>query len=98
MPVRTKNPAERAVVTDLESQGYTVLKNGWPDFLAFKGKSVRFIEVKPHRGRELTPRQQKMAQALALIGLSVELLAPTRKGAETAQAMLDSEARNSGEG
>ena len=76
MPVRTKNPAESAVVRDLESQGYTVLKNGWPDFLAFRGTEVRLIEVKPHNHRRLSPRQQRMAEALALVGLTVELLAP----------------------
>jgi hypothetical protein len=76
MPLRTKNPAEQHVVDDLESQGYTVLKNGWPDFLAFKGTEVRLIEVKPHGRRHLSPRQKRMANALALTGLKVELVAP----------------------
>ncbi len=50
--VRTLNPAEIAVVQHLEAQGYTVVKKGWPDFLAWRDREVRFIEVKTSpRGR-----------------------------------------------
>lgn len=76
MPVRTKNAAEIAVCDHLEAEGYTVLKNGWPDFLAYRDGEVRFIEVKPHSGRRLSPRQQTMASALRPLGVTVEMMTP----------------------
>lgn len=73
--IRTRNPAEVAVATRLVNEGYTILKNGWPDFLAFDDHGVRFIEVKPTCRSNLSYRQRKMAGVLSRLGISVELVA-----------------------
>lgn len=79
--IRTKNPSELKVIRDLEKEGYEVLKRGWPDFIAFKGSTVRFIEVKrltTSRGKlsrsELKPDQIKVADILKQFGITVELV------------------------
>jgi hypothetical protein len=72
--LRTKNPHEVRVIKELQDEGYTILKNGWPDFLAVRGKEARLVEVKqPDSGAGLSPRQQRMAEALAVLGLKVEV-------------------------
>lgn len=54
-------PSEAMVRARLEKEGYYVLRNGWPDFVAIKGCDIRFIEVKT-RGCKRTPNQAKMNQ------------------------------------
>lgn len=78
---RTKNPSERKVIGDLERDGYEVLKRGWPDLIAVKGDTVRFIEVKrltTKRGQlckqNLKPDQMKVAEILRRFGINVELM------------------------
>ena len=78
---RTNNRSERAVIEDLESQGYTVVKRGWPDLLAAHGDLVRFIEVKPRTRKDgtlstasLKPQQVMVAEILSRIGIEVELI------------------------
>ncbi len=73
--VRTSNICEIEVASSLEDQGYEVLKNGWPDFVAinWKTKEVRFIEVKP-LSKKLKPRQLKMKKVFNLLGLNYETL------------------------
>lgn len=74
---RTSNDAEVAVVSDLETNGWTVYKSGWPDLLAVKDGIVRLIEVKPHSGCNLSRRQRNMAEALQThLGVTVELVTP----------------------
>jgi hypothetical protein len=71
--VRTANKHEFAVATHFEEQGYTVLKNGWPDFLIVRGNEVRLVEVKPRGSAGLGSRQRKIAEALTKLGLKVEV-------------------------
>jgi hypothetical protein len=71
--IRTSNRAEQEVCRRLEGEGYTVLKNGWPDFLAFRDNEVRFIEVKPNVRCKMSPRQVRMASALRRCGIRVEM-------------------------
>lgn len=75
---RTSNPSEAHVFARLEAEGYTVLKNGWPDALAVHPDgSVRFIEVKPSSQSRLSPRQARMARALKRsLNVEVEILHP----------------------
>lgn len=75
MLIRTNNKCEIKAYHQLEQEGYEILKNGYPDFVAvdWKNKKVRFIEVKP-RGRRLKPRQIRMKRAFELIGLKYEVL------------------------
>ena len=75
MTILSANPSERIIANGLEESGYTVLTNGWPDFLAFDAEGrVRFIEIKPTCRQHLSERQARMAEALSLIGIEVELL------------------------
>jgi Holliday junction resolvase-like predicted endonuclease len=78
---RTNNPSERYVINDLESKGYEVLKRGWPDLIAVKGNTVRFIEVKRLTRRDgslstsqLKPQQKRVAEILSKLGIEVELI------------------------
>jgi hypothetical protein len=74
---RLKNLSERAVGEKLIGEGWTVLKRGWPDFLAVKDDALRFIEVKGHKGAHLSPAQQLVAELLKdHFGIVVELLVP----------------------
>ncbi len=66
---------KRAVYRALEYNGWTVLKNGWPDCCAFRpgkdgGVEVRFIKVRDH----FAPRQQRMVEALRQVGITVQLV------------------------
>lgn len=72
--IRTRNPAEVAVATDLVNNGYTLIKNGWPDFVAYDDEGVRFIEVKPTCRARLSFRQRRMAEILGRVGITVELV------------------------
>ena len=74
--IRTSNDAEIAVCAALERDGWTVMKRGWPDFLAVRGDEVRLIEVKPSRSCHLKPAQRRVAHVLARFGLRVEMLTP----------------------
>ncbi len=78
---RTKNRHERFVIDGLESEGYSVLKRGWPDLVAIKGDTIRFIEVKPKTTfngelsrSQFRPDQVKMAEILSKFGITVELV------------------------
>jgi hypothetical protein len=72
---RTSNGSQQECVKQLEADGWAVLKNGWPDFVATKGGEVRFIKVRPSEC-ELSPRQRRMVNALRLAGIEVEIYAP----------------------
>ena len=49
---------ERGLKEHLESLGYTVYRNGWPDFLAVRGNDVLAIEHKSDRNQRLSPIQK----------------------------------------
>jgi hypothetical protein len=66
---------ENAVQNDLVEKGYRVLRAGWPDFLAIRGKSVVFVECKFAQAR-LSKRQAEMHAALAGLGFTVETRRP----------------------
>lgn len=86
---RTNN-AEREVIEDLLKEGWDVLTRGWPDLIAVKGKQVRLIEIKPstHSG-ELTGAQKRMVDALALLGIPVEIKIAKSRGRVTRADWLD---------
>ncbi len=72
------NRSEQEVFDELAKDGYTVLRNGWPDFLAFRsdpilGDQVRFIEVKTNGGR-VSAVQKRIHKALAAYGITVEII------------------------
>lgn len=74
--IRTTNHAEIQILMCLEDQGYTVIKKGWPDFIAIKGDEIRFIEVKPNKRYNLKIHQKYVADILAKYGIKVELKSP----------------------
>jgi hypothetical protein len=61
---------ERKMAETMANQGYRVLRNGWPDFLAIRGSVAVGIEVKRPRER-LHERQSKMHLALEQAGIPV---------------------------
>jgi Holliday junction resolvase-like predicted endonuclease len=78
--IRTLNETEIEACKFLEGLGYTVVKRGWPDFLAVRGDEVRFVEVKSSPNNEgLSPNQKKVARILEKLGIRVELFHPGNK-------------------
>ena len=67
------NPSEQKVFDELSSEGWQVIRNGWPDFLAMRGNELRFIEVKTN-SNSLTVEQKRVRRALAKIGVTVEVI------------------------
>lgn len=70
------NNAERAVIQQLEAEGYKVLARGWPDLLAYRGDELRFIEVKPKDLARPSRHQRKLHRVLRSIGIQVEVIRP----------------------
>ncbi len=67
------NTAEKLEAAALRADGWTLHRNGWPDFLAEKDGKFRFIEVKQYPQR-LSANQIKMCRALfRLTGLKFEV-------------------------
>jgi hypothetical protein len=64
------NANETIVYDQLHRRGFTVLRGGWPDFLALKDGSGLGVEVKIQHAT-LTRSQQAMKSALAGLGLPV---------------------------
>jgi len=81
MTIRTNNKCEIKAYQQLKDEGYDILKNGYPDFVAvdWKNKEVRFIEIKP-KNKKLKPRQIKMKKAFKIIGLEYEVMYIDDKG------------------
>ena len=64
---------EAEVYQELKTQGYTVHKHGWPDFMATKGTEVRLIEVKSQH--DVTKESQKAVhRGLKRLGVSIETI------------------------
>ena len=54
----------------LNSKGFTVLHNGWPDFFCIDRKNRRCLAIEAKTGKcKLSPAQKKMHRALKEIGL-----------------------------
>lgn len=66
-------PAEQTVYDMLRAEGWRVLKGGWPDFLAERGGSIRFIEVKNSNDR-VGVAQKRILRSLRRIGIEVEVV------------------------
>jgi Holliday junction resolvase len=62
-PSRNSNYSEEKIRKQYEAKGFTVLRGGWPDFLAIKDGQVIGIEVKSGNDK-LRPAQEKMHKAL----------------------------------
>ena len=81
---RTKNPSEIACLHHLQAQGWTVLRKGWPDFIAKRAGKVIAIEVKRNTLQSLSSYQRRVASWLTESGVTVyrwspDLPHPTRE-------------------
>jgi hypothetical protein len=70
-------PSEQAAHDCLRADGWTVLRNGWPDFLCFRRSSANHpeiiaVEVKHHTDR-LQPEQKAIHRLLMEAGLPIYL-------------------------
>ena len=72
----TASPSEAKVASTLENDGWEVLKRGWPDFIAIKGDTIRFLEVKRNDGDKLRPEQVRVSEILSRYGITVERVIP----------------------
>jgi len=68
MPKERKNKAEAAFEQRMQSQGWTVTKRGWPDFICYKNGEVCLVEVKGH-GRRLKANQRQVMHLLMSYGV-----------------------------
>jgi hypothetical protein len=80
---RNLTKAERQAKEELEADGWTVIRNGWPDFLCYRTDpetdelTIRPIETKgPTVGRQLHGNQNEVAGLLAKAGLPVVVYKP----------------------
>jgi hypothetical protein len=71
-------PGEAKLKAWLQGQGFHVLRNGWPDFLAVhdRDSSYAFAVESKENGDRVTRAQQAMHDALAGIGLHTHVLDP----------------------
>lgn len=70
-------PSELEVKRKLESEGWDVYHSGFPDFLCFKDRKVKFVEVKA-TGR-LTMEQYNVLTALEAAGMETEIVKISKK-------------------
>lgn len=71
--------SEKLVHASLIAEGWTVLRNGWPDFLCFRNKEFKAVEVK-HGMDVVHPNQKANHRVLRLMGLDVQVVYPCGKG------------------
>jgi hypothetical protein len=69
------NLREAAFAAQATSNGWTVTRRGWPDFMCWKGDDVIFVEVKPD-GKPLDPHQKVIMGKLIKLGLRCFLWTP----------------------
>ena len=69
-------PSEQKAKEYYELRGYTVLKDGWPDFLVYKTvngqKDIRAVEVKLNVDA-VRPNQQENHRILNMLGVPVDI-------------------------
>lgn len=73
------NTLERRFESEYTRRGYTVLRKGWPDFLIFKGITVKGVEVKSEYDC-LKEHQAEMLQVLDKAGIECYVYRPTPWG------------------
>ena len=64
-----KNIPERMCEEFFKSDGFTVTKRGWPDFIVRKGNRVMAVEVKPSIQDHLKPTQSAVMDWLISLGV-----------------------------
>lgn len=81
------NEHEKRVYNVAKDAGWTVLRNGWPDYLLidWQSKQAIFLEVKSPTD-SLRIEQKKMHKALKALGLDVRVFKTSRKKDKTQKA------------
>ena len=64
---------ERKIRLELETEGWEVFHTGIPDFMCFKGKSIKFVEAKQYHD-PLRPNQANAIARLRECGLEVAVI------------------------
>jgi hypothetical protein len=72
-----RNDAERRFVELASSEGWTVTKRGWPDFVCFRGDEVRVVEVKPYANSQPKAMQSKVIALLRAHGICALVWSPS---------------------
>ncbi len=73
---RPKSNPERHCYDWLKTEGWSVTRRGWPDFIAVKDGQVMFIEVKPHAVSKLKTSQIEIMEVLVKAGLECYRYSP----------------------
>lgn len=66
---RPKNKAEGIFFDRMTKKGWTLTKEGWPDFACYKEGRLILVEIKPKRSHNLKKGQQKLLGKLAQLGI-----------------------------
>lgn len=67
---RPHNKHEQTCFDIMESKGYTVIKNGYPDLFCFnENGDIVLIEVKPNSNHSLKTNQAKILKMLSKYGI-----------------------------
>jgi hypothetical protein len=77
-----KGLAEKVALQTLKSEGWKVLKGGWPDFICVRGKKVKAVEVKSPWDR-MRQSQIENHSILRRAGLRVEVMFMTDLSSKT---------------
>ena len=77
------SPAEQVIAKRLKAEGWTVMKQGWPDFLCVRGDEIKAVEVKL-KGDRLSASQIENHRILRIAGISVEIAKVATKDATPA--------------
>lgn len=68
-----QNKSEKAIWSRLHSDGWTVLRKGWPDFFCFKdvpeGRDIMVVEVKPREWYRLKKEQRLIMHWMQSLGV-----------------------------
>ncbi len=84
--------AERAAYLELKNQGYTIFRNGDPDFwckreVSGSPKEIFAAEVKSRKDR-LRPAQKKLHELLRECGITVRILRPEGEAVRQAPSLM----------
>lgn len=74
------NNAERQAIERLESEGWTVYRKGWPDFLCVRDQELRLIEVKAGVAQVSKAQANVFDVFKVFFGLEVEVYRSAESG------------------
>lgn len=70
------NKAEAMCFEELQREGWTATKRGWPDFFCVRGGEICAVEVKPHKDSKLKRNQIAVMGLLADRGIPCFMWSP----------------------